>query len=126
MDRSRNKIIDIVVSHNREKWVYVRLAQRLKRRGYKVQILCTYGYEGCGYYKLAERHVVSKAETSLVESKSSLIRPNLVRFNRKTRRFSKAFDMICASLVILIHKSEALAILIYHCQKMIVIILDIY
>lgn len=66
MDRNRNKIIDIVVSRNREKWVYVRMAQRLKKKGYKVQILCTDGYEGYGYYKLAKRHVVSKAETSLV------------------------------------------------------------
>lgn len=112
MDRNRNKIIDIVVSHNIEKWVYVRMAQRLKRRGYKVQILCTDGYEGYGYYKLAEQHIVSKAETSLVESKNSLIRLNLASFNRKTRRFSKAFDMIFASLIILIYKVEALTILI--------------
>jgi IS1 family transposase len=65
------------------------MTQRLKKKGYKVQILCTDGYEGYGYYKLAERHVVSKAETSLVGSKNSLIRLNLARFNRKTRRFSK-------------------------------------
>ncbi len=107
MDRNRNKIIDIVASRNREKWVYVRMTQRLKKKGYKVQILCTDGYEGYGYYKLAKRHVVSKAETSLVESKI-----NLARFNRKTRRFSKAFDMIFASLIILVYKSEALGILV--------------
>lgn len=111
MDRNRNKVIDIVVSRNRAKWVYVRMAQRLTRKGYKVQILCTDGYEGYSYYKLTERHVVSKAETSLVESKNSLIRLNLARFNRKTRRLSKAFDMIFASLIVLIYKVEALAIL---------------
>ncbi len=112
MDRNRNKIIDIVVSRNREKWVYVRMAQRLQKKGYKIQILCTDGYEGYGCYKLAKRHVVSKAETSLVESKNSLIRLNLARFNRKTRRFSKAFDMIFASLIVLVYKSEALGIIV--------------
>jgi insertion element IS1 protein InsB len=88
------------------------MAQSLKKKGYKVQILCTDGYESYGYYKLAKRHVVSKAATSLVESKNSLIRLNLARFNRKTRRFSKAFDMIFISLIILIYKSEALGILV--------------
>lgn len=90
--------------------VYVRMAQRLEREGYKVSILCTDGYEGYGYYRLAKRHVISKSDTSIVESKNSLIRLNLARFNRKTRRFSKAFDMIFASLIILIHKSLALTI----------------
>jgi IS1 family transposase len=112
VDRNRNKIIDIIVSKKREKWVFVNMAQRLKRKGYKVSILCTDGYEGYSYYSLAERHVISKSETALVESKNSLIRLNLARFHRKTRRFSKAFDMIFVSLLILIHKSTALTILI--------------
>jgi len=64
---------------------YVRMAQRLEVRGYKVAILCTDGYEGYRAYSLAERHVITKAETSLVESKNSLIRLNLARFNRRTR-----------------------------------------
>ena len=54
--------------------VFVRMAQRLEKKGYKVKILCTDGYEGYGYYKISERHVISKAETSLVESKNLLIR----------------------------------------------------
>ncbi len=112
MDRNRNQIIDIVVSHKREKWVYVRMAQRLQRRGYKVQILCTDGYEGYRYYKLAKYHIVTKSETALVESKNSLIRLYLARFNRKTRRHSKAFDMIFISLLILFHKQLLIAILI--------------
>jgi IS1 family transposase len=112
VDRNRNQIIDIVVSKSREKGVYVRMAQRLERKGYQVSILCTDGYEGYRCYRLAKRHVISKSETSLVESKNSLIRLNLARFNRKTRRFSKAYDMIFASLIILIHKPLAFSILI--------------
>lgn len=111
MDRNRNKVIDIAVSKRREKEVYVRMAQRLERKGCLVDVLCTDGYEGYACYRLAKRHVISKSETSLVESKNSLVRLYLARFNRKTRRFSKAFDMIFASLIILFHKSLALSIL---------------
>ncbi len=63
-----------------------------------------------GAYKIANRHVVSKAETALVESKNSLIRLYLARFNRKTRHFSKALDMIYYSLLILFNKNLALSI----------------
>ena len=104
MDRNRNKIIDIAVSKYGDKWVFVRMCKRLKCKGYQVNILCTDGYEGYGYYKLANRHVISKAETSPVESKNSLIRLYLARFHRKTRRFSKAFDMIFASLNLMFNK----------------------
>ena len=112
VDRSRNQIIDITVSKSRDKSVFVRIAQRLERKGYKVKILCSDRYEGYRYYKLAQKHIVTKAETSLVESKNSLIRYYLARFNRKTKRYSKAFDMIFASLVILFNKSLLLSILI--------------
>ena len=112
MDRSRNKIIDIRVSETREKSVFLAMAWDLENRGYEVKILCTDGYEAYSYYKLAEKHIVTKAETSLVESKNSLIRHYLARFNRKTKRYSKAFDMILNSLLILFHKPLLLSILI--------------
>jgi insertion element IS1 protein InsB len=85
---------------------------RLERKGYKVKILCTDGYEAYCGYKLADRHVIDKAETSLVESKNSLIRLYLARFNRKTRRFSKAFDMIFVSLLIFFNKHLVVTMLI--------------
>ena len=88
------------------------MAWDFQDRGYEVKILCTDGYEAYSYYKLAERHIVTKAETSLVESKNSLIRHYLARFNRKTKRYSKAFDMILNSLLILFHKPLLLSILL--------------
>ena len=57
MDRNRNKVIDIVVSKSRTKGVFIRMALRLQKKGYRVKILCTDGYEGYASYKLAERHV---------------------------------------------------------------------
>jgi insertion element IS1 protein InsB len=59
---------------------------------------------------ISERHVVTKAETSLIESKNSLIRHYLARFNRKTKRYSKAIDMIENSLLLLFNKSLTLSI----------------
>ena len=88
------------------------MAWDLEDRGYEVKILCTHGYEAYSYCKLAERHIVTKAETSLVESKNSIIRHSLARFNRKTKRYSKAFYMILNSLLILFHKASLLSILI--------------
>jgi len=88
------------------------MAQRLERKGYKVEIMCTDGYSGYGYYKLAKQHVVTKAETSLVESKNSLIRHYLARFHRNTKRYSKSFDMILTSILILFYKTLLLSILI--------------
>ena len=61
------------------------MAWDLEKKGYKIKILCTDGCELYSYYKLAEKHVITKAETSLVESKNSLIRHYLARFNRKQR-----------------------------------------
>jgi IS1 family transposase len=112
VDRNRNKVIDIVVSKSRDKFVFVRMAQRLQRKCYKVKILCTDGYERYGYYQLAESHLVTKSETALVESKNSLIRHYLARFNRITKRFPKEFDMIFNSILILFHKTMLLPILI--------------
>jgi len=48
---------------------------------------------------------MTKAETSLVESFNSFIRHYLARFNRKTKRYSKAFDMIYNSIMMLFNKT---------------------
>lgn len=112
MDRGRNKVIDIVISKTREKWAFVKMARRLERLGYRIRYLCTDGYEGYSSYSLAQEHIVTKAETALVESKNSLIRHYLARFNRRTKRYSKAFDMILYSLLILFNKQMLLSILV--------------
>jgi insertion element IS1 protein InsB len=88
------------------------MALKLERKGYRVKILCTDGYEGYASYRLGERHVISKAETSLVESKNSLIRHYLARFNRRSKRYSKALDMIFHSIYLLFNKNILLSIFI--------------
>ena len=53
---------------------------------------------------------MTKAETSLVESFNSLIRYYLARFSRKTKRYSKAVDMIYNSVMMLFNKELLLSI----------------
>lgn len=104
VDRNRNKVIDIEVTTTRDFQAYYVMALRLESK-YKIKILCTDAYDVYGKYLISERHVVTKAETSLVESKNSLIRHYLARFHRRTKRYSKAMDMIINSLFMLFNVS---------------------
>ncbi len=83
------------------------MALRLEKT-YKIKILCTDGYEVYKQYKIAEKHVITKSETSLVESKNSLIRCFLARFNRRTKRYSKSIEMIIVSLKLLFQKLNSI------------------
>jgi insertion element IS1 protein InsB len=103
VDRNRNEVVDIKVSNSRDFWAYYEMAQTLEKR-YRINILCTDHYEVYSKYRITHRHVKSKAETSLVESKNPLIRHYLSRFNRKTKRYSKALDMIVHFLWMLFYK----------------------
>ena len=76
---------------------------RLEER-YNIRHLCTDEYSVYKKYKIAQHHIASKSETCLAESKNSVIRRCLARFNRRTCRFSKAVDMIEASLLLLFNK----------------------
>lgn len=77
---------------------------------YKIDISTSDYYPVYNYFRIAGRHVMSKKETALVESKNSLIRHYLARFNRRTKRHSKAISMIQASLLLLFHKQILLSI----------------
>jgi IS1 family transposase len=62
-------------------------------------------------YKLAfERngvtgpHTQTKAETHLIEASNSSIRDNLARFNRRSKRFSKSWDMLQITLDLFINR----------------------
>ena len=69
------------------------MALRLKNN-YKIEISYSNGYEVHCKYKIADKHYYTKKETPFVESFNSLICHYLARFNRKTKRYSKAIDMI--------------------------------
>ena len=87
------------------------MALKLERK-YKIKIMCSDAYPVYSKYRIAQKHIVTKAETSLVESKNALIRHYLARFNRKTKRFSKSIEMIYHSLILLFNKNKIQDIII--------------
>jgi insertion element IS1 protein InsB len=79
------------------------MASRLESK-YNIEYLCTDAYEAYSKYSISKKHTTTKAEKALVESFNSLIRHYLARFNRRTTRYSKAFDMIVDSLTLFFNK----------------------
>lgn len=51
-----------------------------------------------------EPHTETKAQTHLIESANSSIRDNLARFNRRSKRHSKTFDMLQATLTLFFNR----------------------
>ena len=89
---------------------YKNLADRLISK-YQIAISCSDYYPVYDQYPISMQHVRSKSETCLVESFNSLIRHYLARFNRKTKRYSKAIDMIYNSILLLFNKKLLISIL---------------
>ena len=79
------------------------MASRLESK-YNIEYLCTDAYEAYSKYSISKKHTTTKAETALVESFNSLIRHYLARFNHRTTRYSKTFDMIVDSLTLFFNK----------------------
>lgn len=53
---------------------------------------------------IPEPHIMTKAQTHLIESSNSSIRDNLARFNRRTKRFSKSYEMLEITLTLFFNK----------------------
>ena len=104
VDRKRNKILDFTVTTTRSIRDYRKFVNKILNR-YKINVLCTDGNFAYQKIQISNKHIISKAETCLVESKNSIIRRRLARFNRRTSRYSKAFDMIYASLLLLFNEN---------------------
>ena len=67
-------------------------------------MLCPDGNFAYKKIKISNKHVISKSETCLIESKNSIIRRRLARFHRRIGRYSKAIDMVSASLLLLFNE----------------------
>jgi IS1 family transposase len=104
VNRNGGGVIDFEVSEKLDFWSYYNIADRIKRRYRRIGYLCTDGHYSYGMIKIADKHIVSKAETCLVESWNAKIRRKLARFNRRTCHYSKALDMVVASLTLLFNE----------------------
>ena len=109
VDRVRNKVVDFEITNTRDFSAYLSLALRIEQN-YKIEVSCSDHYDVYGKYKIAKKHYMTKAETSLVECFNSLLRHYLARFNRRTKRYSKAMDMISNSILLLFNKELFLSI----------------
>ncbi|WP_339040210.1 IS1 family transposase [Candidatus Lariskella endosymbiont of Hedychridium roseum] len=109
VDRDRNKVVDFEVSIVRDFASYLPIAMRLQS-SYEIEISCSDHYDVYEKFRIAKKHYSTKAETSLVESFNSLIRHYLARFHRKTKRYSKAIDMIYNSILMLFNKDLLISI----------------
>ena len=78
-----------------------------------ITYVCTDGnptYKEFFEYDIDTRHVVTKAETCLVESYNSVLRYYLARLHRKTKCYSKSLEMLTLSIRLLIYKKFNLSL----------------
>ena len=94
--RNRNKIIAFVRGTGKK--AASRIYKRVKE--ITLDISAIYTDENSCYdivfseLALSHIHTMTKRETHLIESSNSSIRDNLARFNRKSKRFSKSWEML--------------------------------
>src|SRR6266542_1171345 len=78
------------------------LYQQVKQQRSQIRQLCTDAnscYEvAFARHQVPEPHLVTKAQTHLIESFNSSIRDNLARFNRRAKRYSKSWQMLRITL----------------------------
>jgi IS1 family transposase len=92
----------------------MKLYRKVKNQVNNIGCICT---DANSCYELAfsrnrvpERHVVTKAQTHLIESSNSSIRDNLARFNRRSKRFSKSWEMLDLTLTLFIGRKLGISI----------------
>ncbi len=76
---------------------------------HKIDLIATDGnYNYATMFPNYQKHIISKAETCLVEAKNSSLRDMLARLNRKTKRYSKSIKMLRYSVHLWIMKEFAI------------------
>lgn len=116
VDRNKLELIDFEVG-NAEKNTWLSMVFRLKEK-YNINYLCTDGNPVYSYYKFTEKHIITKAETSLVESWNCRLRHYLARLKRKTLCYSKNIDMLRISINLLLNIEKVLSIIIQQVPQM--------
>lgn len=105
MNRNKLKFVDFVVGGGTKK-ACKELLNKLKEC--TIDIICTdgnYAYDKC--IPESTEHVITKSETCLVESYNSVLRYGLARLHRRTKCYSKSFEMLRLSVLLIIDKFNA-------------------
>ena len=105
--RKRNKIVAFV--RGKGKKAAARIYKRVKE--ITPDISAIYTDENSCYdvvfseLGLTNIHTMTKRETHLIESSNSSIRDNLARFNRKSKCFSKSWEMLYKTFDLFVNRS---------------------
>lgn len=80
----------------------IALYRRVKRRVPSIAAICT-DQNSCYHlafarHGVAEPHIQTKAQTHLIVTANSSLRDNLARFNRRSKRHSKSWNMLHITL----------------------------
>ena len=102
VNRNTLKLIEFEIG-SAEVRTWLNIVFRLEK-SYTIKHLCTDGNPVYSYYKFTKKHIITKAETSLVESWNCRLRHYLARLKRKTLCYSKSIDMLRISINLLINK----------------------
>ena len=109
VDRDSLKLIDFEVG-DASISTWLNIVFRLKEKYKGIKHLCTDGNPVYQYYKLADKHIITKAETSLVESWNCRLRHYLARLKRKTLNYNKSEEMLRISILMLLNKEIVMSI----------------
>lgn len=115
VNRNSLKLIDFELG-SAEKGTWLNLVFRLQDKYQKIKYLATDANPVYSYYKFTEKHIVTKAETSLVESFNCRLRHYLARLKRKTLCYSKNIDMLRISINLFLNIEKVLSIIIQQVQ----------
>ena len=104
--RNRNKIIAFVRGTGKK--AASRIYKRVKEITSDISAIYT-DENSCYDVVFAElaltNHTMTKRETHLIESSNSSIRDNLARFNRKSKRFSKSWEMLYKTFDLFVNRN---------------------
>jgi insertion element IS1 protein InsB len=100
VERNSGKILDFEAG-DRSFGTYLQIALRLQEK-FNIKWLCTDDYEVYKKIQIAEKHIITKAETSLVEANNSSLRGKLARLNRRTKKFSKSEEILRLTMFLFI------------------------
>ena len=105
--RNRNKIIAFVIGTGKK--AAARIYKRVKELTPNISAIYT-DENSCYDVVFAELgltsiHTMTKSETHLIESSNSSIRDNLARFNRRSKRFSKSWEMLYKTVDLFVNRN---------------------
>ena len=106
--RGSGRVVSYVIGEGKE--AAIQLYKQVKVKCPHISYIATdanscYG-SAFAEHKVKEEHIVTKAQTHLIASVNSSIQDNLARFNRRSKRFSKSWQMLYYTLLVFFNQDK--------------------